>query len=175
MGVFLCSCHCIRLVRGLPHARGGVSDVSSMRESASESSPRPWGCFHIVRSLPNWQDVFPTPVGVFPSRRSPSACARGLPHARGGVSSRLHLLFHLRPSSPRPWGCFQGYDFMCVALDVFPTPVGVFLVTIITTNPKGCLPHARGGVSTWFVVGLISTGSSPRPWGCFRLQHTTMR
>ena len=29
----------------LPHARGGVSDLSLLLDSATASSPRPWGCF----------------------------------------------------------------------------------------------------------------------------------
>ncbi len=58
----------------LPHARGGVSYFGSNLYIKEESSPRPWGCFYgWLGQFPRLR-VFPTPVGVFPSRGSP-ACA----------------------------------------------------------------------------------------------------
>ncbi|SMG63647.1 hypothetical protein BMETH_1821_0 [methanotrophic bacterial endosymbiont of Bathymodiolus sp.] len=30
------------------------------------SSPRPWGCFHLSAVICTGDNVFPTPVGVFP-------------------------------------------------------------------------------------------------------------
>ena len=90
-----------------------------------------------------------------------------LPHARGGVS-----YFALSPpvrstSSPRPWGCFGLLAGMRLHPGVFPTPVGVFLVTSYPPHACRCLPHARGGVS--MLLGSVSVAgwSSPRPWGCF--------
>ena len=50
---------------------------------------------------------------------------------------------------------------------VFPTPVGVFLVCPAASRLSRCLPHARGGVSLYFVPPLFLSESSPRPWGCF--------
>ena len=32
-------------VKGLPHARGGVSEAPGTYSVAGSSSPRPWGCF----------------------------------------------------------------------------------------------------------------------------------
>ena len=71
---------------GLPHARGGVSQVHQVFQLDFESSPRPWGCFPEWADLPGAKEVFPTPVGVFPAIRSGASCVRSLPHARGGVS-----------------------------------------------------------------------------------------
>ena len=51
---------------------------------------------------------------------------------------------------------------------VFPTPVGVFLITEGFWTFWLCLPHARGGVSSSVIFAAASDWSSPRPWGCFR-------
>ncbi|SMG67269.1 conserved hypothetical protein [methanotrophic bacterial endosymbiont of Bathymodiolus sp.] len=50
-----------------------------------------------------------------------------LPHARGGVSLSTLDCFHSYQSSPRPWGCFPTRIIASSMLEVFPTPVGVFL------------------------------------------------
>ncbi len=52
-------------------------------------------------------EVFPTPVGVFPSSRERSSRRAGLPHARGGVSQKASIITDPEGSSPRPWGCFR--------------------------------------------------------------------
>ncbi len=112
--------------------------------------------------------VFPTPVGVFlPSTGLPGN-SDGLPHARGGVSEWDHRSGVLLPSSPRPWGCFDNLVLLAHRHQVFPTPVGVFPVPVEPGPAIACLPHARGGVSKSGHLKTIITGSSPRPWGCFR-------
>src|SRR5690606_4123957 len=50
---------------------------------------------------------------------------------------------------------------------VFPTPVGVFLIRTCPAPVPLCLPHARGGVSILIIRKVDRTMSSPRPWGCF--------
>src|SRR5690606_28822373 len=73
---------------GLPHARGGVSQVRQLAHKWARSSPRPWGCFPRWRPPPTFTMVFPTPVGVFPISPIAAHSLLRLPHARGGVSSR---------------------------------------------------------------------------------------
>ena len=71
---------------GLPHARGGVSELYD--------------------AVIDVEKVFPTPVGVF-LRSMPTCHARSsLPHARGGVSPQIYPEVSYLASSPRPWGCF---------------------------------------------------------------------
>ena len=70
----------------LPHARGGVSAVASGVILSTGSSPRPWGCFELPRTEPDADQVFPTPVGVFPPLSDAGVVILCLPHARGGVS-----------------------------------------------------------------------------------------
>ena len=132
------------------------------------SSPRPWGCFHVLASEAGAGDVFPTPVGVFLYKRLMSFPFLRLPHARGGVSVRRHCCPSTRPSSPRPWGCFVSIEGRAVSKDVFPTPVGVFPNQREYPGTRQGLPHARGGVSFCFLPCQHMPGSSPRPWGCFR-------
>ena len=111
------------------------------------SSPRPWGCFHILCFAPTRSGVFPTPVGVFLLYGAVTTHNNRLPHARGGVSV-LHPAFRLDAlSSPRPWGCFIVCTLFCDSLQ--------------------SLPHARGGVSAFIGQIFGGLGSSPRPWGCF--------
>ena len=70
--------------------------------------------------------VFPTPVGVFPSVPVDGYPPPGLPHARGGVSIHTTVVTLICRSSPRPWGCFRASIRFQLCLNVFPTPVGVF-------------------------------------------------
>ena len=111
--------------------------------------------------------VFPTPVGVFPSKTRRISRVRSLPHARGGVSAAGTGKIERGSSSPRPWGCFRAEVRFCVTPFVFPTPVGVFPAHRAGQSRGSCLPHARGGVSTCTTIYLITILSSPRPWGCF--------
>ena len=112
--------------------------------------------------------VFPTPVGVFPPEEAFAQAVEGLPHARGGVSLATGSRMRFEGSSPRPWGCFWYWETWEGVLNVFPTPVGVFLKTELTLSTATGLPHARGGVSTQFWMKLGIGRSSPRPWGCFQ-------
>ena len=50
---------------------------------------------------------------------------------------------------------------------VFPTLVGVFPNGELKRKSAGCLPHARGGVSIFFLATAEANQSSPRSWGCF--------
>ena len=70
-----------------------------------------------------------------------------LPHARGGVSFYRLSGNPKVMSSPRTWGCFQGFK-----------SGGGKLIG---------LPHARGGVSIRDVLAQLFGESSPRTWGCF--------
>ena len=119
----------------LPHARGGVSPGARRWYGSAGSSPRPWGCFTLVKHKLGAWAVFPTPVGVCPTAYTTQRQAEGLPHARGGVSS------------PRPWGCFCYRDQDLEPAIVFPTPVGVFPRRRVRRRMQTSLPHARGGVS----------------------------
>ncbi len=154
----------------LPHARGGVSKIDRFGDLESRSSPRPWGCFrHQVRHAPG-EEVFPTPVGVFPPSRAMLELMACLPHARGGVSDELARAKIEARSSPRPWGCFLPRVHTSTGSAVFPTPVGVFPRSCRGCRCHGGLPHARGGVSVITQRRRRWLGSSPRPWGCFQ-QH----
>ncbi len=168
VGVFPPPCRPRCSIRGLPHARGGVSTLRRSLQMPPPSSPRPWGCFHHARRCGWLPRVFPTPVGVFLKRLLRCWAGWGLPHARGGVSDGACFAHEEGASSPRPWGCFQGNGRPARLCRVFPTPVGVFPLLWQTPARLTRLPHARGGVSHHRAApaGLVS--SSPRPWGCFR-------
>ena len=87
-------------------------------------------------------------MGVFPSTTCCSLPACCLPHARGGVSSKLQFCPLQFLSSPRTWGCFFLLYFIRGRGKVFPTHVGVFPHGTQKRHLRHCLPHARGGVST---------------------------
>ena len=153
----------------LPHARGGVSVGCSRHGLLQWSSPRTWGCFYprLGYCLP--REVFPTHVGVFLTRGFFSKTADSLPHARGGVSQTNPAPLAPILSSPRTWGCFQPVETPDGIGGVFPTHVGVFLHQTIELSLRKCLPHARGGVSSKKATSTQKSESSPRTWGCFRL------
>ena len=114
--------------------------------------------------------VFPTPVGVFLPASHEQDWRPGLPHARGGVSTRFVGARSVHVSSPRPWGCFRSGVLSCLKADVFPTPVGVFPTSGCGTSSCWCLPHARGGGSLYDAGGAGEGWFSPRPWGCFQFR-----
>ena len=74
--------------------------------------------------------VFPTPVGVFLLPAISGLEKSGLPHARGGVSPQTESQVNAFLSSPRPWGCFLHKNQIQWKVEVFPTPVGVFLSSL---------------------------------------------
>ena len=117
---------------GLPHARGGVSNVRMSFIEELLSSPRSWGCFRLMVTRTPSCAVFPTLVGVFPTPFRELLPDSRLPHARGGVSNVQRSTAAGRTSSPRSWGCFQQLAATVMGAAVFPTLVGVFL----RTNPE---------------------------------------
>ena len=167
MGVFPTGVKRLLLPSGLPHVRGGVSNWKDKNNWGQESSPRPWGCFLNAGHNCQRRRVFPTSVGVFPRLYPLIDLWSCLPHVRGGVSSFAFSGCLILGSSPRPWGCFPLTLVHFLSMPVFPTSVGVFLITIAITILKPGLPHVRGGVSfPWCKIGRRNQ-SSPRPWGCF--------
>ena len=165
----------LRRLEALPHARGGVSAQKAVRVRVARSSPRPWGCFLSGRPFRQLAGLFPTPVGVFPIALILGVSSVSLPHARGGVSARKTIRSIRYGSSPRPWGCFCLIYTISDTLQLFPTPVGVFLGETVYEFVQASLPHARGGVSGFDLPFVYRRASSPRPWGCFCQQILDVR
>ena len=170
VGVFLINWKLLQRRLCLPHARGGVSHGERRNAQGKKSSPRPWGCFPSTMLAAEQARVFPTPVGVFPPINRLDVTKYSLPHARGGVSASFIQEGDAVTSSPRPWGCFSASIPCSHLVNVFPTPVGVFLYDLRHTAASYRLPHARGGVSFLWDKDCPIEKSSPRPWGCFLLQ-----
>ena len=155
MGVFPCCGKFTPVTKRLPHARGGVSHIRTLRHTGKTSSPRPWGCFHLLVATAAMRMVFPTPVGVFLAELGFTFYPSSLPPARGGVSICFTIVSHVEA--------------------VFPTPVGVFPTCFWRSLPPKSLPHARGGVSSYSPVASLLRKSSPRPWGCFLVILKSLR
>ena len=126
VGVFPMSLTLPLLKGSLPHVRGGVSAHVAGDFTAGSSSPRAWGCFHLLHILFILGPVFPTCVGVFLGLNARTATQTSLPHVRGGVSAAGENRFTDRQSSPRAWGCFYSCQAGISLSPVFPTCVGVF-------------------------------------------------
>ena len=129
VGVFLKVKSWQKLLNRLPHARGGVSPEGYEEVPYVLSSPRTWGCFHTCLPLRYACLVFPTHVGVFLRTLGNSGIQCCLPHARGGVSITVLVYRFYLVSSPRTWGCFYTKRCIYATLIVFPTHVGVFLLS----------------------------------------------
>ena len=106
-------------------------------------------------------------MGVFPRLEVTALDEVGLPHARGGVSIAWLEDHATARSSPRSWGCFYVRQGLRHHGQVFPTLVGVFLVSALWYAGRRGLPYARGGVSRGETLAPGQTASSPRSWGCF--------
>ncbi len=167
VGVFLGLFSCLPSRVGLPHTRGGVSTTVTHVAEEYLSSPHPWGCFSSAPQNPLRSNVFPTPVGVFLKQSPLYPWLQSLPHTRGGVSLHPQQVQETHQSSPHPWGCFYERHTLDAWMLVFPTPVGVFLISNATPCSNLSLPHTRGGVSGFFGNPSIHGWSSPHPWGCF--------
>ncbi len=107
VGVFLLLSRQRRRRRRLPHMRGGVSVRYLVASEYGESSPHAWGCFLTKSRFRNEKIVFPTCVGVFPSRTALETLLSSLPHMRGGVSDVKQSSPNRTRSSPHAWGCFH--------------------------------------------------------------------
>ena len=86
-------------------------------------------------------------MGVFLTHYEEEILPGSLPHMRGGVSSSVIFSTANNKSSPHAWGCFYPPSGISVAIVVFPTCVGVFLLSISHSYETTGLPHMRGGVS----------------------------
>ena len=104
-----------------------------------------------------------------------SMIVQRLPHACGGVSNTGMFRQGVLLSSPRMWGCFYLSSSQRMADAVFPTHVGVFLQLFATRLVGMRLPHACGGVSACRLYRGPGTVSSPRMWGCFRIEQLRTR
>ena len=91
-----------------------------------------------------------------------------LPHPRGGVSISVNDLREGMASSPPAWGVFLGAEKPPRYSGSLPTRVGVFLVLLLFLVVLVCLPHPRGGVSSFGRITGDEVGSSPPAWGCFQ-------
>ena len=88
-------------------------------------------------------------------------------HASGGVSNFRVLLLFLRMFSPRQWRCFSIAIFKNLKLNVFSTPVEVFLKKTGKNDYAKCFLHASGGVSVLVICITFFLLFSPRQWRCF--------
>jgi len=167
VGVFLITPNIASAWNGLPHMRGGVSYPSFNDFDETLSSPHAWGCFFDFYNPEFDSMVFPTCVGVFPIPLKFTLHYKGLPHMRGGVSHKVALVVTNLPSSPHAWGCFFFLGGSFLRCSVFPTCVGVFLLTRPTPRRGTRLPHMRGGVSSSSFAKMKKGTSSPHAWGCF--------
>ena len=90
--------------------------------------------------------VFPTGVGMFLVFAGILGVVACLPHGRGDVSvGRVHPGL-VPQSSPRAWGCFL-FGVPATGLSrVFPTDVGMFPRSMITSPNWSSFPRERGDV-----------------------------
>mgnify|MGYP001806376646 CR=1 FL=1 len=167
VGVFPPTGHLLTDAAGLPHARGGVSYGTIGGGAGGGSSPRPWGCFCVTNSKMPTGSVFPTPVGVFPPGVGHRTLAKGLPHARGGVSPLDYVVRRFASLPHARGGVSDCFILLCPFGVSSPRPWGCFCIIWQNLARAYCLPHARGGVSYDYDKVKNLSESSPRPWGCF--------
>ena len=91
--------------KSFPHARGDVPAFFRAASIVSRFSPRPWGCSAQKPTYTASEVVFPTPVGMFRTKRRSTPLSGCFPHARGDVPSNRSQMIISSTFSPRPWGC----------------------------------------------------------------------
>ena len=92
-------------------------------------SPHTWGCTWPYPKTNIAKYVFPTHVGVYLSVVRSWRCIARFPHTRGGVPN-LNWKTIVEPLfSPHTWGCTFPVAVSGLSFQVFPTHVGVYLVS----------------------------------------------
>ena len=110
--------------------------------------------------------VFPTQVGVLPTKRPLCTLKSSFPYASGGVANPKAKLMLITPFSLRKWGCCQPPHHRTTACKVFPTQVGVLLLLMTKIKAIQCFPYASGGVAKWLKLIGLAGPFSLRKWGC---------
>ena len=129
------------------------------------SSPRPWGTRSHRSAPPTTLRFIPTPVGNAGSSR-PAAQDRSVhPHARGERFKARTDTPTGSGSSPRPWGTLLPASDRYVHPRFIPTPVGNAPIARVLMAARAVHPHARGERLPRAAAMMMSSGSSPRPWG----------
>ena len=146
VGMFLDALNKATKETSLPHGRGDVSKKVSPYVVVFRSSPRAWGCFRRRNRACPWGFVFPTGVGMFLDTLTLKGDPTGLPHGRGDVSKAEMTHALSVASSPRAWGCFPLGLRQEAFRGVFPTGVGMFPRSMITSPNWSSFPHERGDV-----------------------------
>ena len=109
-------------------------------------SPRVWGCTVSAETM------------IQDERRFPHVCG-GVPHVVGNATDVCKF-------SPRVWGCTEILDNFERVTKVFPTCVGVYLISKITLLPDEVFPTCVG-VYRWNTgQNIRNMVFSPRVWGC---------
>ena len=156
---------CARCSSVHPHARGERQAPGHGGRTGRGSSPRPWGTQGRDQLGVADARFIPTPVG------NASGTPRGWlrrpvhPHARGERHITSLNQTWSTGSSPRPWGTPAAGRAAARLVRFIPTPVGNAFLRRCRSTRGPVHPHARGERSPASASIVVSTGSSPRPWG----------
>ena len=151
---------------GFPHERGDVPLFRLNARSLGAFSPRAWGCSDGLQDGRGPRVVFPRawgcsgrpggrgqPLRVFPTSVGMFRTASGswrrrsrFPHERGDVPAARCRAVSCFWFSPRAWGCSVVGTVAVASAAVFPTSVGMFLISKPHAVKLYRFPHERGDV-----------------------------
>ena len=129
-----------------PHSRGDVPRRWGRCSSPWQFSPLTWGCSSAWQTFGCAGRVFPTHVGMFRVPSFAACIGSGFPHSRGDVPNMGGMKTQKPKFSPLTWGCSGGVIMLRIVFIVFPTHVGMFLVSATARKPLASFPHSRGDV-----------------------------
>ena len=149
-----------------PHTRGDGPDPKLNPSPTLMFSPHPWGWTEedtlgtAVLHL-----VFPTPVGMDLQMAHNIFGKRCFPHTRGDGPAIPRARRSTNRFSPHPWGWTVGVPREHGFAAVFPTPVGMDLISRSSASSDLRFPHTRGDGPRSRRLLDHAHEFSPHPWG----------
>ena len=136
-------------------------------------SPHMWGCSVSGVRRTQFDEVFPTHVGMFRRPTSQRQYSRCFPHTCGDVPTGIAFFKSNLKFSPHMWGCSVQRLLERDARGVFPTHVGMFRGAARVAGSFRSFPHTCGDVPYGEPRPNHYRRFSPHMWGCSALYVAT--
>jgi len=154
-----------KLDQRFPHTRGDGPYDGDLEFSDEMFSPHTWGWTLLEPNFRTCKQVFPTHVGMDLRVNGIEISVHSFPHTRGDGPMPEPPCYTERTFSPHTWGWTRTRAGTRANVPVFPTHVGMDLLSSASSKTFLCFPHTRGDGPDVFAKMSVNTGFSPHTWG----------